>query len=611
MNEDNIITGINSVVPKFNGNESDWSLFHERLLLYFKLKRIQYLLKPNIVNTKSTRRETGTFAKSPSLNEDDDIDESESTDTKQTKIKSTPTVTPKSSSSSSSAAASLLTAEEEYECADALGYTLILTRLSPAVQAKFRHVTIGNTYALYKALCDKYILIDIKTLDSARAAYYDDKLQLNENLEDYISRMNMHLITLNELKAPVNHDEFKFTFCRGLGSKYTQILSMLRLTGVTDWDKICEELLYTEAEEKRITKEAAATTKVPATSPTTSPAAASEATNFTGGNSQNKNKNKNKNKNNNTSENKSENNTTSTPATTEIKTSTQTDKKSSVPYLCWLCGESGHGKLNNPCPHKGKGDLTCTIDSCGKSGHNAAGHKARDKFMKYKEEHAAPCVEHALHTHSISDTLPIANTFELCLDSGATRTMVNRLELLENVRTTDRITFTTAKNEQPLYTNQCGDLVFTIKNDRIRLRDVYYVQHLTTNLLSVYQLKEKGACVSFPLHVNHGEIKFSDGFILKPEERGRSYYLSCVSTHSVSVSSSHSHSQNKHSESSHLVTESIVAACELPITTSTLSPNQSPSPSSSAIPAIPVYYSCRSLALSNGTFISIWFTINY
>lgn len=216
---------------------------------------------------------------------------------------------------------------------------------------------------------------------------------------------------------------------------------------------------------------------------------------------------------------------------------------------CFRCGKRGH--LAPKCDTPAEG-LSCTVSGCDKpkGDHSNGGHHARAAFHAKRKSTSAPAPPSAPVTHVLlaSDSVLSASSsssidkVSMIIDSGATKSFVHDIRLLQNVRPCDEIIVRTADNRQHK-SNMIGTCPLLLSNgSMLEITNARYCPGLAVNLLSVKQVLNNGARVTFKKSngVHSACITTSAGAPIVVPASGDLFVLECESKliqHAHSVSS--------------------------------------------------------------------------
>ncbi|CAL2245419.1 unnamed protein product [Prunus armeniaca] len=210
---------------------------------------------------------------------------------------------------------------------------------------------------------------------------------------------------------------------------------------------------------------------------------------------------------------------------------------------CQICSKRGHIAANcyhrhsSPNPTASSVIIECQI--CGKKGHGALDCYHCSNYAFQGQSPPSSLTAMTAQTTYNPDQVWIA-------DSGATHHMVSTLDHLNNVVACDSAENVTVGNGEGLQIRHIG----TAKLSSLTLPSVFYVPHLTANLLSVHQLCKDNNCnIIFDVSGFYIQDKLTKKIMLQGKSSQGLYPIPVSLQSSVSVPSPIQHSQRSMSPS--------------------------------------------------------------
>jgi len=193
------------LINRFNGKDH-FSLFKMNVTVYFRSIGLEDLLTTKPDHYKPSRASIGGRDE-PTYGDDRDDDERGEKEKKSGSSK-----------------------EEKKKTAiarDCKGFMILFAALVVDVQEIFKTVEPGNTYLLWKAICERY---DSKTetdINYVREQLASVKLGANEDIDAYMSRINAMVVRLREVNTYTDDGQIKFHLIRGLPDSYERVVEII------------------------------------------------------------------------------------------------------------------------------------------------------------------------------------------------------------------------------------------------------------------------------------------------------------------------------------------------------------------------------------------------
>lgn len=409
-----------------------------------------------------------------------------------------------------------VTDRREYDKA----FAALWSSLGPAVRQLFDPILPeGDVLAWYTSISKQYGKTSIHDCAQLMTEILSAKCSANDDVDSFVSSMLRKQQSLVSAKNGFTELQLKVFITRALPDEYAPVITALKYADQLQLRSIEDITAMLKSHQHEVIR---------------SGSASSATAHFAS------NRNNNKYQNNRNKHHPNTNGSNGASAQTHTQGTT----------TCFRCG--GYNHLSTDCRTAAE-KLHCNVTGCNKQkgDHSTRAHHARTASRRGAQQQAAPntaatpTAQHTTPTSTANHTLVAYDTtlaasvsavddngkVAFVTDSGASTHFVHDIRLLRDPRQCEEITVHTADGRQ-YKSDIIGSCPLILPNgETLEITNTRYCKGLTVNLLSVTQMLNGGATVSFSSDDGgpHALITTGTGSTIKVPSSGNLFILRCSS----------------------------------------------------------------------------------
>jgi Reverse transcriptase (RNA-dependent DNA polymerase)/gag-polypeptide of LTR copia-type/GAG-pre-integrase domain/Integrase core domain len=352
-------------------------------------------------------------------------------------------------------------------------YTILILSLPTEQMQLIMHIGNGDAYGLWSTLVNHYERKSLATRTHIREQMLSCKMGENESIDVFKSKLLVLSMRMSDMGEKVSESELLFMMIRGLPSSYDSLVQTMKVAGVASMEEAAnhvkdhQEFLAVKREDAHVTMEQNTFNK--------------KRTRDTRSNSRDHVQNR------------------------RTKYSERTEQEKS--YVCELCKKKGHYTSN--CQLNKYRDDPGACFKCGSKKHRikrCPENGSKEVSMTVKEDMKPPKIRNGVESTNAAFTASVSVTTSvtegrcssIVLDSGASRHFVNDRSQLSNVSEVGTPVKVTTANGNVVSMTECGKAKMQVdQTTTVTLNEATYAPQFAANLLSVAQIADTGAVVTF------------------------------------------------------------------------------------------------------------------